>query len=244
MYLRALNALGATNPYYVGGQKIWMPGSGIDPASCEASGGVVSWTAFSYDMNGTPSGIVYSCRYPPAASSTPAAQPQPPVTVTTNVQSQVSPQVSPTFVQQSSPTNSPVGAAPQSYPNASPQSPSTSTTGASGADIAAILQEQQAAMQAEADRQAANDAAILDAINRSGATPQNPQAQPTYVSESAPTPSSPAVVTNAPAVALPSNLQRAMPWIALAGFGVTVLAYMDSKKAKSKSGAPSRRKRK
>lgn len=118
MYMHGLAALGLSQrelEFYSSGQ--W---SGDDPLLCESRGGTPNSSYTQYDPSGfgVPP-VRFFCKQPMIVSGGGGA----PVTVTvpTTVQTNVNPQVSPTFVQQDEPTNSGIGTNTQ-QDAASPQS--------------------------------------------------------------------------------------------------------------------------
>ena len=79
--------------------------------SCDAQGGIISFEPANYSpgmpqVQGMVDNVV--CTIPAKVAAAPAPAPAV-ITVSPVIQSQVSPQVSPSFVQQQQPTNSPVG---------------------------------------------------------------------------------------------------------------------------------------
>lgn len=225
MYLRALNGVKLA-ALHDANDALWGPGDyGPSPSDCRAQGGTPILRQRGY-MSGsywTPN--IWSCQMPaPAPAYVPSA-PAAPVYVTSTVQTAVSPQISPVFVQQDQPSNSPVGAATQ---QTSPATQSASSGQSSEfKDYLDYIKAQ------DADRNA-REQTLYDLLAKSVSGPANDSASsPVPVSYSqAPPELDPELQTGQ--VAGPSKLEQYTPLIAFAsaliGLGIVLRKNRASKR--------------
>jgi len=180
VYLRALGKLKSLGldsraaQFYYSGQ--WQ---GADPLACERAGGIVTvtYSGTAGAGAGYTEKAYFGCRMPAYAPQPQAAPLPQPITITvpTSVQTTVSPQISPVFVQQDEPRDSPVTAgtvqaspAPQS--SFVPSGPTESKVSGPSAEFFDYLRAQQ-------ERDAAREQAWLDlfaARSPEGAAPSAP----------------------------------------------------------------------
>jgi len=227
MYLRALGALKAlgldarAQQFYYSGQ--WQ---GTDPLACERAGGLVTvtYSGTAGAGAGYTERAYFGCRMPAYAPPPPQAAPSPPITITvpTSVQTTVAPQISPVFVQQDEPRDSPVTAGTvQASP--APQSsftPTESKVSGPSAEFFDYLRLQQ-------ERDAMREQALLDLFAARGGEAAPSAPSPVY--EAPPAPLS--YVTAAPApeaepVALaPVQQDNRFTMIALLAAAVGLFAF-------------------
>lgn len=206
--------------------------TGVPPSVCMARGGIPRLHAYQqYDANrnGVPGTEIWACDFP---ASLAAKEDAPGAIISVSVPTQVSPQISPAFVQQDEPRDSPVTATPVSVPTASP---AFAVDYNAGAVQAAQLREQQA--RDEAARVSEENAALRKAAGEGQYAPtvQGPGgygAAPMYVTASGGA-ASPVPGVDTPAVSAPlSFVDRLSPWAPIALAGVAVLTYLANRRKK------------
>ena len=235
MYLASLSRLGLdpnAMTFYRRGD--W---DGADPVACEAAGGLVS---VYYDPPGGTS--TYAASYRPKAHfrctlpDRPAPSAPPAninVSVPTAVQTTVSPQVSPVFVQQDQPSGSPVSAGTAQV---SP-SPQTSSVTQQSSEFLEFMRAEREAQREREEREAEREQALFDLMAMQPAPDQAPPpVAPIYTPLPPIDMGAPPVIEPAPT--LPVAAGGAFPNLGtvaiIAIAGVALLAFTRGGKAKRK----------